>query len=446
MKVTNEKTENSQVFLRIEMEPTEVEESLEKSYQRLVKKAKVPGFRKGKSPRAVLERYIGKESLLEDALNNLLPQACGKAIKEQEIEAIAQPQIEVTQTDPVVFKAIVPLRPQVKLGDYHHIRVTPELVEVTKSDISTALEQLRHQHATWEPMERELDFGDSAVLDIESGIEDKPFINRQGVQYQILREQSFPAPGFGEQLAGMKRNEHKEFKLQFPSDYPSDELAGKEPWFKVKITETKREILPELNNEFASGIDPNFKSLASLRKKVSSDLELRAEEKARLDLEERVIDTVVGLTEVQFPPILVETEIHRILNQRFQGGSQELEEYLISINKTGEELHEEMHPLATKRITQSLVLGKIVEEEKIEVSDSEIDTEISNINKEASENKDELENILNTPQAREAIEQTLIARKAVQRLVEIANGPKVTKTTIKKKRQKTEIIQKQEAR
>ena len=123
MKVTNEKTENSQAFLTIEMEPAEVEESLERSYHRLVKKTRIPGFRKGKAPRDILERYIGKESLLEDTLNNLLPQAYEKAIEEQEIEAIAQPHIEIAQTDPVVFKAIVPLKPMVKLGDYHNIEL-----------------------------------------------------------------------------------------------------------------------------------------------------------------------------------------------------------------------------------------------------------------------------------------------------------------------------------
>jgi trigger factor len=220
----------------------------------------------------------------------------------------------------------------------------------------------------------------------------------------------------------MKRNEEKEFKLQFPSDYPNDERAGKEPWFKVRVTEIKQEILPELSDEFAKEVNPDFKTLDSLREQVSFDLKLRVEEKARIDFEERVIDAVVDLSEVEFPPILVEVEIHQILNQRFQKGNQELEEYLRNINKTEEELHEELNPLATKRVTRSLVLGKVVEEEKIEVSGSEIDTEIENMIKSATENKDELEKFLNTPQARESIKQTLITRKTIQRLVEIAKA------------------------
>jgi len=444
VKVTNEKIENSQAFLTIEMEPDEVEESLERSYQRLVKKARIPGFRKGKAPRAVLEHNIGKESLLEDALNNLLPQACEKAIKEQAIEAFAQPQIEIAQTDPVVFKAIVPLKPEVKLGDYHHIQVTPEPVEVTDSDVSAVIEQLRHQQAIWESVERPVNFGDLVVLEIESGIEDKPFINQKGAQYQVLHDLSFPVPGFAEQLAGMKKDEEKEFKLQLPSDYPRDELAGKEPWFKVKVTEVKQEILPELNDEFARELNPDFKTLDSLREQALSDLKLRAEEKARIDFEERVIDAVVDLTELEFPPILVEVEINRILNQRFQRGYQELEEYLRSINKTEEEIREEIRPVATRRVTQSLVLGQVVEEEKIKVSDSEIDTEIENMTKSTTEDKDKLEKVLNTPQYRESIEQTLIARKTIQQLVEIAKGPKETKTTRKRRGKKeTKTVQKE---
>jgi len=436
VKVTNEKTENCQAFLTIEMEPAEVEESLEKSYSRLVRKTDIPGFRKGKAPRAILERHIGKEGLLEDALNNLLPEAYEKAIKEQKIEAIAQPHIEITQTDPVVFTVTVPLLPKVELGDYHRIQVTPEPVELTEDDVNTVIEQLRHRHATWEPVERPVEFDDLVVLDIESNIEDKPFVNQKAVQYQVLRDLPFLAPGFAEQLSGMKKNEEKEFKLQFPSDFPRGELAGKEPSFKVKITEIKQERLPELDDEFARGVSPDFKTLDSLRERVSADLKLRAEEKARVDFEERVIEAAVDLAELEFPPILVENEIDRLLNQRFQRlqrGDQGLEEYLKSVNKTKEELREELHPLATKRVIRSLVLGKIAEMEKVEVSDSEVDAEIENMIKNTTENKDELQKVLSTPQARESIEQLLVTRKTVQLLVEIAKGSNMNVKTIKRR-------------
>ncbi|GAG23698.1 unnamed protein product, partial [marine sediment metagenome] len=260
---------------------------------RLVKKTDVPGFRRGKAPRAILERYLSKESLFEDALSNLLPKACEKAIKEQKLETIAQPHIEVAQTDPVIFKAVVSLRPTVKLGDYHHIQVTAEPVEVNEDDVSAIIERLRHQHAAWEPVERPVGFNDLVVLDIESNIEDKPFINQKGAQYQVLQNYSFPVPGFAEQLLGMGRDEEKEFQLQFPLDYPKGELAGKEASFKVRVVEIKQERLPELNDEFAKEIDPNFETLDSLREQVLADLRLRAEEKARIDFEEQVTEAVV---------------------------------------------------------------------------------------------------------------------------------------------------------
>ena len=436
MKVTSEKTENCQAFLTIEMEPAEVEESLEKSYFRLVRRMDIPGFRKGKAPRAILERHIGKESLLEDALNNLLPEAYEKAIKEQKIEAIAQPHIEIAQTDPVVFKATVPLPPKVELGDYRHIQVTPGPVELTDDDVNAVIEQLRHQQATWEPVERPVEFGDLVVLDIESNIEDKPFINQKAAQYQVRHDLPVPAPGFAEQLTGMKKSEEKEFKLQFPSDFPRGELAGKEVSFKVKITEIKQERLPELDDEFARGVSPDFKTLDSLRERVSADLKFRAEEKARIDFEERAIEAVVDLAELEFPPILVEQEIDRLLNQRLQRGDQGLEEYLRRINKTEEELREELHPLATKRIIRSLVLGKIAEEGKIEVSDSEVDDEIENMIKSDAGNKDELGEALNTPQARQSIEQLLTTRKIIQQLVEIAKGSNMNVKTKKRRSKK----------
>ena len=423
MKVTNEKIENSQVFLSIEMEPAEVEDALEKSYHRLVKKTNIPGFRKGKAPRPILEHYVGRESLLQDALNQLIPEAYERAIKEQEIDAFAQPHIEVTQTDPVVFKATVPVRPTVTLGDYHNIKVAPEPVELSEDNVNGVIERLHHQQAAWEPVERPADFDDLVVLDIESNIEGEPFINRKGLQYWVRRDAPFPVPGFAEQLPGMKKDEEKEFKLQISSDYPQSELAGKEPWFKVKVTEIKEEKLPELNDELARQISSESETVDALRERVSTELKQQAEEKAKIDFEEKVIQEVVNLAQVEFPPILVEMEIDRLVNEqarRLQMSGHSLEEYLNSINKTEAELHEELQPLATKRITHSLVLGKIAEEEKFEVSDSEIDAEIEEMIKNTAENKDELQKYLNTPQSKESIKQILITRKTIQRLVELA--------------------------
>ncbi|MFC1979524.1 trigger factor [Chloroflexota bacterium] len=428
MKVTREKTENSQAFLSVEMEPAEVEESLKKSYQRLVQKTDIPGFRKGKAPRDILEQFMGKEKLLEDALNTLIPQAYEKALKEQKIEAIARPSIELTQTDPVIFKATVPLEPKLELGDYHQLQVAREPVELTENDVSNVMEQLRLQRALWEPVERAVDFEDLVVFDIESNIGDEPLINQKEAQYQVLPDQSFPAPGFTEQMIGMKGGEDKEFALQLPPDYSKSELAGKEASFKVKVTEIKQRILPELNDEFAREVNPDCETLDSLREMVSADLKLKAEEREMVDFKERAMDAAVDLAELEFPPILVEMETDRLLReqaQRLQMEGRGLEEYLRIMNRTEEELREELQPIATKSVTRSLVLGKIAEEEKVEVSDSEIDTEIDDMIKDVKDNVDKIRESLNTPQVRRSIKQVLLTRKTVQRLVEIAEGSAV---------------------
>lgn len=427
MKVTREKEENRQVWLNIEMEPAEMETELDLAYHRLAQKAEIPGFRKGKAPREVLERHIGKDRLLEDALNSLLPQAYERALKEQGLEPIANPDIEITQTDPVIFKAKVPLKPVVELGDYQTIRLKPEPPDAVDDELNNMIEQLRRQHGSWEPTERPSDFEDLVTLDVDSHVEGKPFINQQGVQYQILKNQTAPAPSFAENLVGMKGGEEKEFALPLPEDYAQAELAGKEASFKVKITEVKQLKLPELDDEFAAAVNPELKTFDGLKERISTNLRLMAEDRARRDFEERVVDAAVDLSQVDFPPVLVEMEIDRTLEQQarqLQANNMAMEEYLSRIGKKEEELREELRPAASKRVARSLVLGRINETEKIEVSEADIDLELERMIESAGEKKDEARKQLNTPQVRSSLEQVVATRKTVQRLVEIAGSPK----------------------
>ncbi len=426
MKVLSQKIENSQALLTIEVEPAEVEASLDKSYARLVKKTSVPGFRKGKAPRAVLEQHIGKENLLEDALNDLLPKACADAIQEEKIEAFAQPVINVTKTDPVIFEATVPLPPQVKLGNYHRIRIKPERVKLSKSEVDVIIEQLRHQHATFEPAERPVVAKDLVGLDISGSIGDKLFIDEKRAQYQVLPDSTLPAPGFAEQLLGMKRDKEKEFKLKLPEDYPDSEQAGKEVLFRVKVVEVKKERLPEINDDFAKEVAPDIATLDSLRERITINLKQRAEEKARIEHEERVIDAVVSKSEADFPQVLVDMEVDRMINQelrRWQMAARSPEEYLERLKRTpAEELRREFQPYATQRVTNSLVLGKVVKADKIEVSDAEIDAEIERMTANTGPQKEEQQKFLNSPQSRQQIKQMLLTQKTIQRLVEIAKG------------------------
>jgi trigger factor len=435
LKVTRDKEENRQAFLTIEMEPAEMEDGLRHAYERIVQKANIPGFRKGKAPRAVVERAVGKSRLLEEALDRLLPQAYAQAIKEQTIEPYAQPELEIKQADPLIFKAIVPLMPAVTLGDYRSIRMQPEPVEIKDENISAVLEELRHQHATWEPVERPLAFNDMAVMDINGEVEEKPYVKKAAAQVQITKDMITPAPGFSVQIVGMKKSEEKEFTVTYPADYPGKTVAGKEGHFKVKLHEIKEEKLPELHDELAAQVSPDLKTLDSLKEEVAKSLKLRAEESTRMDFEEKLINAVIEQSQVEYPPVLIDLEINRILNEQarqLQLTGQGMDQYLKSINKTAEQLQEELRPVAVKNVAASLVLGKIAGEEKIEVTAADIENGISNMTRNvAADKKEEFRKLLDTPRTRESLEQSLKTRKTIERLSEIARNTTETKQEIK---------------
>lgn len=423
MKVSAEPMENSQVALNVEMEAPDVDKYLEKAYNRLVGKISVPGFRKGKTPRAILERHIGKEALLQEALELLVPEVYEEAVESQEIDAIAQPQIEIVQTEPVIFKAIVPLRPTVKLGDYGKISIESESVEIKDEEVEATIEQLRQQHAVLLPVDRPVQFGDTVTIDIEGEGEGKSFPIRKDLVYEVVKDARLPLPGFAEKLEGMRKDEERSFQLSYPSDYEMKELAGHEHSFKVTATEVKEKELPEINDEFAKSLDSE--DLASLREQIATNLKTRAEDRARLELEQKAVDAAVELSEMEYPPVLVDREIDRLLNEEarnFGEGIAGLENYLKSLDKTIDGHREELRLIADRRVVRSLVLEKIAEAEKIEVDTSEIDEEIDKMVKDAGEKAEEIRNLFGLPQARESIKQSLITRKTVERLVQIASG------------------------
>jgi len=425
VKVTNEKIESRQAYLTIEMEPDEIEKSAANTYRKLVKQISVPGFRKGKAPRAVLERHVGKESMLREMMDDIIPTAYDKAVQEQELDPIAQPEIEVIENEPVTFKAVVPLKPQITLGDYQSTRLEPEAVDITDESVDAVIEQLRHQNAVWEPVERVVQFNDLVTLDVESTLDDEPFINQKGVQYQVIKDTPSPAPGFAEQLVDMDNNQSKTFEIEYPEDYQRSEVAGKKASFTVTISENKQENLPEVTDEFASRVEPEFTSVDVMRERILNDLKQRAEERVKREYEDKVIDDIAEKSQIEFPPIMVEVEIDQMINRNFQflqQSGQSLEQYLQNINKTIEELREDMRPSATQRVTHALTLGKVAEEEKIEVTAEEIDNEIEEIVKNNTNNKEEMKEALNSQQNRNSIENTLITRKTIERIVEIASG------------------------
>ncbi len=423
MKVSTEPVENSQVALNIEMEPPEIDKYLDRAYNRLVKRISVPGFRKGKAPRDILERHIGKDALFQEALEDLIPRAYKEALDEQKIEPIAQPQFELIKTEPLIFKAVVPLKPTVKLGDYKKIKVESKPVKIDKKDIDATIEQLREQQALLLPVDRPVQFGDVVTIDVEGERGGEPFPIRKDVVYGVTREARLPLPGFADKLEDMTKGEEKSFVLSYPQDYEMNELAGKDHAFKVTVKEIKEKKLAEVDDEFAKNLGKD--DMTSLRKEIESNLKARAEDRARVEQEQAAIDKLVELGEVEYPPVLVETEIDRLLNEEarhFTEGVAGLENYLKTLNKKMDEHREELRPMASKRVVRSLVLGKLAESEKIEVADSDIDAEVEKMAQDADKQAEDVRKLFSLPQARESIKQFLIGRKAMDRLVEIAKG------------------------
>jgi trigger factor len=421
MKVSKENLENCQTVLTIEAEDSELDKSLDEAYHRLVNKVSVPGFRKGKAPRAILEQQIGKQNLLEEALEHLIPQLYRQAIESQEIEPIARPEIEVTQNEPLAFKAVVSLRPEVKLGDYHSIRVElGPAIEISKKEVDTAMEEVRERQGAWVPVDRPIELGDLVTMNIEANVDGKPWLNHKDILYEVNKDSSSPVPGFASHLQGIEKNKEKTFSLTIPDDYPIKEMLDKEGTFKVIITEIKEKQLPELNDKLAQS--GGYENLADMREKVTNDLKARAEAKNRLDLKQKALDSLVEISEINYPPILEEEEITGLLREEAQRfGFRELSDYLDKISKTEEELRQELHPIAKNRLTQSLVLGKLAEEEKIEINASEVDNRVNEIANDA-EDKEKARQFFSLPQVRQSIEQSLLTQKTMDRLLQIATG------------------------
>jgi trigger factor len=427
VRVTQDKIESRQAYLTIEMEQPEVDAGLNKAYNRLVQKYAVPGFRKGKTPRPILEQFIGKAALLEDAVEHMAPEAYTQAVKQQELKPIAQPKIELEKAEPVTYKVVVYLEPAIKLGDYHAIRLTPVPVVLKDEDVEGAIERIRHQHAIWEPVDRQINSRDLVTLDIESQIGDQPYINQKDAEFEVEKESEFPIKGFSEQLIGLKKGEIKEFKLSFPADYGRAEMAGKEASFKITIKEIKQEKLPQLDDDLAKQVNPEFKTVDDLRKNVRESMQKTADENSKKAFQQKVIDAVVAVSEVEYPPIMEEEEIDSLIRRQMQSWQVDengMDQYLKSIQKTPEQFREELRPLAIRSLKQSLVLTEAAKAEDIQIASSDIENEVLGMTRDIpDERKEKMVEILKTPQIQVNIAASVATRRTIEKLTEIAQSP-----------------------
>jgi trigger factor len=425
MKTTSERIQDCQAILSVELDPDEVEKGMQEAYKHLVGRVKVPGFRPGKAPRAVLERYIGSQAMMEEALEHLIPEAYEGALKKESLEPVARPRIELVKVNPVTFKATVPLKPVVRLGNYRaEMRLQPDQVEVTEDEVNTAIRSIQDQTATLVPVDRASQFGDVLIVNIEGREKGETFLDHKDSLCELKKGSPAPLPGFAEALVGASKGETREFTLSFPADHENKRIAGRDYSFRVTINEVKEKKLPELNDEFAK--ENGAESLAQWRERLVEQLRKRKEASIRRQFEAKLVDAVVKFAELEYPPALVDEEIDDLVRDQaanFKEGMRGLEDYYLkSINKTMEEYRQELREMARERVVRALVLRQVAEEEKIEVTEAEVDVEIERMVKEDPDNAERLKKFWTLPQARNSVKNYLLNRKIIARLEAIARG------------------------
>ena len=426
MKVLDRKNENHQEIFRVELDKAETDTALEAAYERVVKEVNIDGFRKGKAPRDVVERQVGKDAIFDQAMKDALPDLIDNMLIENKIRAYATPSVRVTSREPVVFEATVPLPPDITLGDYNAIKMKPKPVVIEDAAVNDILERAQHQTAEWDATGKPAEMKDMLVMDIESDVDGMPYVVEKDANFQLQAGWRFPVPGFAEELVGINVGDEREFSLKMPDTFPDKTKAGKDVHFKVKVNDIRRETLPELNDEFARKVAPGSESMEKLREAVRADLQHRAQDTENKDFEEKVIDALVEKSQIAFPPLLTDNEVERMIQEyvdRVRNTTQNEEEYKAVLNMTSEEkLRETYRTQAEQRVKRNLVISKVIEVEKLEVGDADVDLQIAALTAEAGDKLQEQTTYLNKPENRDTLRWWLTTGKAKKLLVEKAQA------------------------
>ena len=425
VQVTRESDSSIEVTLNISMDSEDEEPYLNRSYRRLATRVRIPGFRPGKAPRSVVESHLGRATLVQEALEFMIPESLDQVLRDHEIRAFAEPRLEVLDLEPVSFKAVVPLEPQVELGDIHAIRLSSPPVEIGEEDVNRVLESLQFESAPWEPVERPLAFGDLVTLNVRGTIAGDNVIESDGVDFVPQLDNELPVPGFSVYLEGMAEGQEKDFTLPIPEDYHEQEFAGLECHFHVEVISVKEKNLPELDDEFAKGVRDGFESLEALSEHIRQRLTEEGEATAQRELERSALEELKDLANIQASELIYQREMESIRedhertlrNQRL-----DMETYLRFIGQTEQEWEEQLRPQAEDRLATFLVLRKLADQESIEVEDLEIDAEIDRLTENsAEESVANLRRVLNSEDSRESIRSSLLNRKILAHLVQMAS-------------------------
>ena len=433
-----EKVEKSQVALTIEVGAQEFEAAVEKAYQKMRRKINVPGFRPGKAPRKIIEGMYGAEVFYEEAINIAFPEAYEAAVKEQELQVVGYPAVEVegqVTKDGFTFKATVPVYPEVKLGQYKGLSAEKEEVKVSASDVDTRLKALADRNTRLVSVDREAKEGDTAVIDFEGFLDGKPFDGGKGENYSLELGSHTFIPGFEEQVVGMKAGDEKDLHVTFPEDYHQD-LAGKAVVFKVKVHEVKEKEVPAMDDEFAKDVS-EFDTLKDLKADLKKKITAEREETAKRAFEDALMEQVAEGITADVPDAMVEAQARQFLdNFKMQLAQQGIkyDEYMKATGMDESKLVEDAKEPALKQVRMDLAMAAIIKEENIDATDEEVEAEFQKM---ADQYGMDLEMVKKYVQA-DQVKDQLKSQKAIAVVADSATAVKPEKKTARKSAKKAE--------
>jgi trigger factor len=427
LKVELTEKETNIVELRVEVPQEQVAKALDKAYLKVRKDIALPGFRKGRVPRNILEKRFGVEILYEEAANILLQETYPQALEEHNLQPVDHPQVDVEQIDqeqPFIYTATVTVMPELKLGQYKDLKIPREQAEVTDEDVAGELENLRNSQArilTLEGVDAVAAQGDQVIIDFVGRLDGKEFEGGAGSNYPLVLGSGSFVPGFEEQLIGSKPGDKVNVKVSMPAEYHSEELAGKEVEFEVDVKEVKRKELPALDDDFAKDLG-EYSSLEELRNSLRERLENRAKNLADQELRQKVLERVRDNAQVDIPEVLIENEIEAMIRQmenRFRQQGLKFEDYLNYSGRSLEDIKAEMRPEAEINVKTELLLDTVAKVENISVEPADLDKEAAQLAEVYGQDADKLRKALEAGGQLSGIRQAILHRKVMDFLTEV---------------------------
>lgn len=425
MSLQVEKLEKNMAKLTIEVSAEDLEKAMQNAYQKAKGKISIPGFRKGKAPRKMIEQMYGKGIFLEDAANALIPEHYSKALSECELEIVSQPEINVTQAEPgkaFIFTADVAVKPEVVLGEYKGVEVPKAETEVTDEEVEAEIKKEQEKNSRTVTVEdRGAENGDVVTIDFEGFVNDVPFDGGKGTEYPLTLGSHTFIPGFEEQLVGTKAGDHVEVNVTFPEEYQAPDLAGKAAVFKCDVKKVEAKELPEVDDDFAQDVS-EFDTLAEYKDDLKAKLAKKKADDALRAKEDAAVEKIIENAQMDIPEAMVMTQVRQMaddFSRRMQAQGLSMEQYFQFTGLTAEKMMEDMKPQALKRIQTRLVLEKIAETENIEPSEEEVNDEIAKMAETYKMEADKLKGLIGENELKQ-MKMDMAVQKAVTLVAEAA--------------------------